>query len=71
MTGSLILASLLPGLSDNPLIAKAQVTEILSEMVMKGEAKDLDVIGYETGGFISPEIAPKVMNKLAGNTGQN
>lgn len=59
----------LPGLSENPLIAKAQVTEILSDMVMKGEAKDLDVISYETGGFISPEMAPKVMNRLAGNNG--
>lgn len=60
----------LPGLSENPLIAKAQVTEILSDMVMKGEAKDLDVISYETGGFISPEMAPKVMNRLAGNVNQ-
>lgn len=54
-----------PGLHENPIIAKSQVTQILTDMVMKGEAADLDLIGFETGSYISPEVAPKLHAALA------
>jgi hypothetical protein len=51
-------------LSDNPLIAKSQISEALCELVRKGEAADTDVIGFESGGYINPTLVSKLKEKL-------
>jgi hypothetical protein len=51
-------------LSDKPLEAKAQISNALCDMVRKGEAKDLDVIGFETSGYISPDLVSKLKQVL-------
>jgi len=43
-------------LSKNPLIAKSQVSSAICDLVRKGEAKDMDVINFETSGHIGPEV---------------
>jgi len=48
------------GLSQQPHIAKSQMSEALCQLVRKGEAQDLDVIGFETNGFVRPELMPKL-----------
>jgi hypothetical protein len=47
-------------LSENPQIAKSQISESLCDLVRKGEATDLDVIGFESGGYIRPELVTKL-----------
>ena len=54
----------LKGLSDNPLAAKAQISGALCDLVRKGEAQDLDVIGFETSGYIRPEVFTKLKQVL-------
>lgn len=56
-----------PGLSDNPVIAKSQITFAMVEMVEKGQLKDTDVIAFESGGHIEPDVAMKVQKAIAGN----
>jgi hypothetical protein len=51
-------------LSENPNVAKSQIANALCEMVRKGEATDLDVIGFESGGYISPELVSKLKTSL-------
>jgi hypothetical protein len=51
-------------LSKSPAIAKSQISEGLCDLVRKGEANDLDVIGFETNGFIRPELMPKLKTIL-------
>lgn len=51
---------LFKGLSAQPLEAKSQITEKLCDLVRKGEAKDLDVIGFETSGHLSTEMVDKL-----------
>lgn len=51
-------------LSDNPLVAKSQISNALCEMVKKGEAQDLDVIGFESSGHIKPELVAKLKTVL-------
>jgi hypothetical protein len=51
-------------LSDNPVIAKSQISSALCDLVRKGEAEDLDVIGFESGGYIRPEVATKLKQVL-------
>jgi len=48
------------GLSPQPHVAKSQMSEALCQLVRKGEAQDLDVIGFETNGFVRPELLPKL-----------
>lgn len=48
------------GLSQQPHVAKSQMSEALCQLVRKGEAQDLDVIGFETNGFVRPELMPKL-----------
>ena len=55
---------LFKSLSDNPLIAKSQISEALCDLVKKGEAADTDVIGFESGGYIRPELVGKLKEKL-------
>lgn len=51
-------------LSDNPAIAKSQISNAICELVKKGEAADLDVIGFETNNYLRPEIAAKLKTVL-------
>lgn len=51
-------------LSDNPNIAKSQISGAMFEMLKKGEIKDLDIIGFESEGYIRPEIFSKLKNVL-------
>ena len=43
-------------LSKNPLIAKSQMSNAICDLVKKGDAKDMDVINFETSGHIRPEV---------------
>jgi hypothetical protein len=52
------------GLSENPQIAKSQISGVLCDLVKKGEASDLDVIGFESGGYIRPELVSKLKQVL-------
>lgn len=52
-------------LSENPGVAKSQIANALCEMVRKGEATDLDVIGFESGGYIKPELVTKLKTALS------
>ena len=51
-------------LSENPSIAKSQMSKALCDLVMKGEATDMDVIGFESGGYIRPELVTKLKTVL-------
>ena len=51
-------------LNANPLIAKAQVSDAICSLVKKGEAKDTDVITFETVGHIRPEVAAALKQVL-------
>jgi len=51
-------------LSDNPVVAKSQIANAICDLVKKGEASDLDVIGFESTSFIRPEIATKLKQTL-------
>jgi flagellar hook-basal body complex protein FliE len=51
-------------LSQNPTVAKSQLSGVLCDMVRKGEADAMDVIGFETNGFIRPELMPKLKTAL-------
>jgi hypothetical protein len=51
-------------LSENPQIAKSQIANALCDLVRKGEANDLDVIGFESGGHIRPELVSKLKTAL-------
>jgi len=51
-------------LSDNPAIAKSQISEAMCGLVRKGEATDMDVIGFESGGYIRPELIGKLKEIL-------
>lgn len=51
-------------LSDNPIVAKAQISEALCDLVKSGDATDLDVIGFESQSYIRPELVTKLKEKL-------
>lgn len=51
-------------LSQNPTVAKSQISSALCDLVKKGEAQDVDVIGFETSGFIRPDLMPKLKTVL-------
>ncbi len=51
-------------LSENAQIAKSQISGALCDLVKKGEAQDLDVIGFESGGYIRPELVSKLQTVL-------
>lgn len=51
-------------LSDNPIVAKSQIATALCDLVRKGEATDLDVIGFESSGHIAPELVGKLKTAL-------
>jgi hypothetical protein len=51
-------------LSDNPIVAKAQISDALCELVKSGDATDLDVIGFESQSYIRPELVTKLKEKL-------
>lgn len=55
---------LFKSLSRDPRVAKSQVSEALCDLVRKGEATDLDVIGFESGGYIKPELVTKLQETL-------
>jgi hypothetical protein len=55
---------LFKSLSENPTIAKSQISSALCDLVKKGEANDLDVIGFESGGYIRPELVSKLKTTL-------
>lgn len=41
-------------------IAKAMVSEAICDLVKKGQAQDIDVINFESTGFVPPELAVKL-----------
>lgn len=45
-------------------VAKAMISEALCQLVMKGEAKDTDVINFETSGFVPNELDAKLRTAL-------
>lgn len=51
-------------LSENPTIAKSQISNALCDLVKKGEAQDMDVIGFETNSYIRPELVSKLKTVL-------
>lgn len=51
-------------LSDNPIVAKAQISDALCDLVKSGDATDLDVIGFESQSYIRPELVTKLKEKL-------
>lgn len=51
-------------ISDNPVIAKSQIAAALCDLVVKGEADAMDVIGFESGSFIRPELVAKLQSSL-------
>lgn len=51
-------------ISNDPVLAKSQISNALCDLVMKGEATDMDVINFESAGFISPELVNKLKGKL-------
>lgn len=51
-------------LSENPAIAKSQISNAICDLVMKGQATDMDVINFESAGFISPELASKLKGTI-------
>jgi len=51
-------------LSQNPREARAQVSNALCDLVKSGSATDLDVIGFESGGYIRPELVTKLQETL-------
>jgi len=57
-------APVFKSLSKNPGVAKSQISEVLCDLVRKGEAQDMDVIGFETNGYIRPDLMPKLKTAL-------
>lgn len=51
-------------LSENPAVAKSQISNALCDLVRKGEAQDMDVIGFETNNYIRPELVSKLKTVL-------
>jgi hypothetical protein len=51
---------LFKSLSETPSIAKSQISNAICELVKKGEATDMDVIGFESGNYIRPELVTKL-----------
>lgn len=51
-------------LSEDPRIAKSQMSETLCDLVKSGHATDMDVITFESNGFIRPELVGKLKEKL-------
>lgn len=51
-------------LSENPAVAKSQISNALCDLVRKGEAQDLDVIGFESNNYIRPELVSKLKTAL-------
>jgi len=52
------------GLSTDPVVARSQLSNALCDLVMKGEAQDMDVINFESAGFIRPELVGKLKGKF-------
>jgi len=55
---------LFKSLSNNPMIAKSQVSEALCDLVKSGEAADTDVISFEMNNYIAPHLVSKLKAKL-------
>lgn len=51
-------------LSENPQVAKSQMTEALCDLVKGGFATDIDVITFESNGYVRPELVGKLKEKL-------
>lgn len=51
-------------LDKNPHIAKSQISNALCELVKKGEATDVDVIGFESNSYIRPDVVEKLKTVL-------
>lgn len=51
-------------LSENPHIAKSQISNAMCDLVKKGEATDVDVISFESSNFIRPEVVEKLKSVL-------
>ena len=47
-----------------PHVAKAMVSDALCDLVRKGEAKDTDVINFETYGVVPPQLETKLRTVL-------
>lgn len=57
------------GLNANPVIAKSQISQAMTDLVIKGEMKDVDLISFESGGFVSPEDSQKLQKFFAEQSG--
>jgi len=51
-------------LSQNPQVAKSQISSVLCDLVKSGDANDMDVIGFESGNYIRPELVSKLKQAL-------
>jgi len=55
---------LFKSLSNNPMVAKSQISDALFDLVKSGDASDTDVINFEMNSYINPTIAKKLSEKL-------
>lgn len=51
-------------LSENPHVAKSQISNALCDLVKSGKATDMDVIGFESSSYIRPEIVTELKTIL-------
>ena len=51
-------------LSEDSRIAKSQMSEALCDLVKGGVATDMDVITFESSGYVRPELVGKLKEKL-------
>lgn len=58
-------SELFPGLSDNPVVAKAQLVGVALDLAKSGKIEPTDVINLEMNGHIRPEIVPMIQKAFA------
>lgn len=51
-------------LSDNPMMAKSQITEALIDLVKSNKCTDMDLINFESTSYLRPEIVEQLKVKL-------
>lgn len=51
-------------LSDNPMMAKSQITEALIDLVKSNKCTDMDLINFESTSYLRPEVVEHLKMKL-------
>lgn len=51
-------------LSENPIVAKGQMTDALIELVKSNACSDMDLINFESTNFLRPEVVTLLKSKL-------